>query len=369
MKAEHFQGDPLKADLLQAILRGDLKPGERLPPFRTLATRYKVSLNTVQRVVGTLVDDKVLETTQGRGTFVSTARRLSAATSFAVGLFVHTSGHFFGPLFDSLRETLAQHGAMPIVCDFSDEPLEYVRHTRLRELIDGKLRSFVVDGSIATNPALSNVFLAKRLQQWTDRIRDLTVINRWEHPQRVPGSYFLFDYQGAGMQIAQYLMGLGHRRIVLHTFGSPLAPGAYESDIHDGMIRFSNSCAHQGLRIEFCSQQHPLGLAEIASLFSASDRPTAVVAVTDYLARPWFDRLATLGLRVPQDVSIMGFYNTPHATEMPVPLTSVQLNTERLVLQVTHHIVAAHAATEPTREEQFIGASLVLRSSCAPAHR
>src|SRR5262249_43289989 len=156
------------------------------------------------------------------------------------------------------------------------------------------------------------------------RIRDLVVINRWEYEQRLLGSYFLFDYEGAGVQIAQYLYSLGHRLIAMNTYGNPIAPNAFEDDVIRGMRRFVKE-QPEPLRIEFFREPEEgkvlFDAERFKQVFTSPQRPTAVVVAADYMARPWFERLHDLGLRVPQDISLLGFYNTPHAASFPVGLT------------------------------------------------
>jgi GntR family transcriptional regulator len=57
-------------DLRRAITDGELRPGDRLPPERTLAERYGCSLITVRRALSELARERRLERTRGRGTFV-----------------------------------------------------------------------------------------------------------------------------------------------------------------------------------------------------------------------------------------------------------------------------------------------------------
>ncbi|GMV83010.1 MAG: LacI family transcriptional regulator [Planctomycetota bacterium] len=368
MKGDGFLGDPLKADLIQSIRTGDLKPGERIPPFRTLANRYKVSLNTVQRVIRELIEARVLNATQGRGTFVASATSLSGAADFAVGVFARTSGHFYGDIFSCLKEALSRHGAAVVVCDLEAEPMRYVRQLRLRELIHGEPGALIVDGMSGSNPYHGDLLLFEELRRHAKRIRDPVVINRWEHPERPDATYILFDYEDAGFQVGRYLHGLGHRNIAFHSFGRPLARGAYEEDVFRGLERF-NQEARGALRIDLLGPENKddgPGVQRMREAFARADRPTAVLVAADFLAEAWFRHLPAMGLRIPQDVSVVGFFDTPWSTDLPVPLTSVHLNIEKLALAAVNHIVGQRDAREVARENVKIGAALVLRESCVP---
>lgn len=60
---------------IKAMLEnGELVPGDRLPPERSLAEMFAVSRNTVREAIKSLAEQKILESRQGAGTFVREAR-------------------------------------------------------------------------------------------------------------------------------------------------------------------------------------------------------------------------------------------------------------------------------------------------------
>lgn len=65
------------------IDRGELSPGNKLPPERKLAELFNVSRNTVREAIRTLAEKNILESRQGAGTFVRESEAESFVTSFA----------------------------------------------------------------------------------------------------------------------------------------------------------------------------------------------------------------------------------------------------------------------------------------------
>jgi GntR family transcriptional regulator, arabinose operon transcriptional repressor len=370
MLSAGFSGDALREDLLKQIQTGRLRPGTRISSFRALAGQYNISLNTVQRVIGDLVDAKVLEAAHGRGTFVATAKELCAKTDAAVGIFARATGHFYGDMIDTLRNAFVQQGISPVIFDAHQERLELVCATRLKELIQGNPLTLIVDGSLGSSPVTGKPYLHQALMRYADQIKDLIVINRWDHPERPIGSYLLFDYFDAGVQIARYLYGMGHRRIVINTYGLPPLAGTSEDDIVRGIHSYLDQ--YKGL-IQIENFQVPMARApfdedRFLKLFTSGDRPTAIVTMADYLAEEWFTRLAPLNIKVPNDVSIVGFYNTPWVEKLPVRLTSMQMNIEKLVLHTINHVMRnRNNDGEVEHENLSVGASLVVRGSSGPA--
>ncbi len=75
----------LKSYLEGQILRGSLKPGERIPSERELEERFKISRSTIRQAIGDLINEGLLTRAQGRGTFVAHPRiqqHLGILTSF-----------------------------------------------------------------------------------------------------------------------------------------------------------------------------------------------------------------------------------------------------------------------------------------------
>lgn len=73
----------IKQVLADRIIRGDLHPGDQLPPVRQLALDLTVNVNTVQRALSTMIQDGIIVTQRGRGNFVTedatVVSRLTAA--------------------------------------------------------------------------------------------------------------------------------------------------------------------------------------------------------------------------------------------------------------------------------------------------
>jgi GntR family transcriptional regulator len=63
--------DQVAAEIRRAILEGEAKPGERLPPARDLAAEFGVNTNTVLRALRLLREEGLLEFRRGRGVTVA----------------------------------------------------------------------------------------------------------------------------------------------------------------------------------------------------------------------------------------------------------------------------------------------------------
>jgi GntR family transcriptional regulator len=73
--------EQVAAEIRRALVEGEAKPGERLPPAKDLAAVIGVNTNTVLRALRTLRDEGLLEFRRGRGITVTAAPEESALTT------------------------------------------------------------------------------------------------------------------------------------------------------------------------------------------------------------------------------------------------------------------------------------------------
>lgn len=71
-------GEQIRAEIRDAIARGETQPGESLPTVRQLAADLGINLNTVARAYRLLEADGLVTTIRGRGTVVRSAREFPA---------------------------------------------------------------------------------------------------------------------------------------------------------------------------------------------------------------------------------------------------------------------------------------------------
>lgn len=179
------------------------------------------------------------------------------------------------------------------------------------------------------------------------------------------------DWEQGAYQATRYLLDLRHRRIgVLRGVGS-------EAEIetgrrHDKMAGSERAMAEAGLSLDpryvriFPSR---LGDARAATfeLLDQEDRPTALVCHDDVLALGAFRAAAELGLRVPHDLSIVGFNDTEIGRFLPVALTTVGFEiapvARELVRLLIDRIEGRREASSARSTERL---RLIVRESTGP---
>ena len=192
----------------------------------------------------------------------------------------------------------------------SRKELEYIHR-----LIDRR-----VDGVIL-RPAhddVSNIYFS---EVW-ERGVPLVVIDR--ELSNVRCDFAGTDDEAGGRLAAEYLLSLGHRRL-----GQIAGPSAV-STAKDRRIGFEKAVAEFG-RSAACRTIEAPTFAnvkkEALQLMQSNPRPTAVFGVNDDAARDLFGVAATLGLRIPGDLSVVGFGDLPYGEYLLPSLTTFRQNT------------------------------------------
>ena len=179
----------------------------------------------------------------------------------------------------------------------------------------------------------------------------------------LPVSCVAVDNHTATIEVVQYLAGLGHREIATIT-GHLRTPVGLER-----LEGYLEGMKTKGLPVKPYYVENGDYSASSAwepakRLLSRRDRPTAIVAASDAMAITTIDVATRMGLRVPEDVSVIGFDDSPLAAFARVPLTSVWLPLSRigeLSVEIIHNALSGKSHHPVKR---LLGARLVERQSC-----
>ena len=138
----------------------------------------------------------------------------------------------------------------------------------------------------------------------------------------LPVSCVAIDNLGGAKQAVAYLVKLGHREIatiagkldaqagLARLDGYVVAMREHGLPVKDGYIQRGDYSAESGRRS-----------AEV--LLARRDRPTAIFVASDEMALAVIDTARRLRLRVPEDLSVVGFDDNPIGANAPIPLTTI----------------------------------------------
>ncbi|GAA5179912.1 LacI family DNA-binding transcriptional regulator [Rugosimonospora acidiphila] len=171
-----------------------------------------------------------------------------------------------------------------------------------------------------------------------------------------------------GLAATEHLVSLGHRRIGFIAGPRQLQCSrtrldGYRAGLEAAGIAVEDELIQQG---DF---YHESGFASAGRLLDLDDAPTAIFASSDQMAFGAYEAVRRRGLRVPDDVSVVGFDDLPEARWASPPLTTVRQPLSEMGTLAARTVLrlARGETIESLRFE--LATALVVRDSCAPLAR
>jgi LacI family transcriptional regulator len=286
--------------------------------LREVADAAGVSTSTVSRYLnGTLAlreetERRVIEAVDKIGYERHRRRPVQEETRLRViGLLLPEIGNqYFGALADAIVEAAERQGSAVIVGSTLNNAHKQGSYVELLTTLN--VDAILYIGNYASNKSLGAVAES-----------GLPVVVVDEHQDNVPAvdSVLADDYSGA-YQAASYLLSLGHRKIALATGPDRLhSVRERRRGFQDALINLGVDPSEQlDLSGSFSDE---FGASALTKIIAAKDRPTAVFAASDIIAVGIMGAARSLGVRIPEDLSIVGFDDIPAAEYLTPRLTTV----------------------------------------------
>jgi GntR family transcriptional regulator of arabinose operon len=309
-------------DLYSAIQSGLLQPGDRLPSEAQLGKRYKTSRITVAKAVNELYAQGLVTRRAGSGT-----RVLAPSGSH---------GHLFGALIPDFGHTEIFE---PICRGMMQHPVAKTHSLLWGHFIGGPTQQEKEAESLCHRyiaQKVSGVFFApleftphkdavnRRIVAALDRAGiKVVLLDRCFAPYPTRSRFDLvgIDNRQAGFLITQHLLRLGVTR---PTFVAK--PGS-ASTVFARIAGFREALLAHGLRLNennicFGDPEEPGFVRRLLKDF----KPEALVCANDLTAARTMVALADYGIRVPEEMRIVGNDDVKYASLLPVPLTTQHQN-------------------------------------------
>ncbi|MGW9112340.1 LacI family DNA-binding transcriptional regulator [Microbacterium sp. NPDC055683] len=343
-------------------MSADAVAGRSPATLEQVAARAGVSRSTVSRVVngGDRVSPEALESVQRaiaelRYVPNRAARSLASRQTQAIALVVpEDTTRFFGdPFFAAIvtgiNRRLSRSDHMLNLIIASDDPGD-------------KASTFLaggnVDGALVVSHHTSDTYI--------DRISASVPVVFGGRParERVDDYFVDVDNVAAGRVATEYLLSRGHRRIGTIT-GPPDMPAGV-----DRLTGFRDALAEAGIAPgpvadgDFTSVGGAAAMRRIVARVEAGEEPwpDALFVASDLMARGALEVLARTGRRVPHDLAIIGFDDSPVATSVSPPLTTIRQPSLEQGEAMADVLLARLAGRTPPRVT-ILPAELVVRDS------
>jgi len=335
--------------------RRSSKPKARMD-IHTVAKRANVSIATVSRTVNRVptvnpkLAKRVWDAIRELGYFPNTqARALGSGRSGLFGLIVsEITNPFFPELIQGFEDVAVESGFEILVSSTNYDPRRM--ELSIRRMIERKAEGVAIMTFGIEQPLYEQL-----------AARDIPLVMVDLGPDRPGVSLLKVDYYHGIRQGVQHLADLGHTQLAF--ISGP--PGLHSAESR--VTAFKRSIAECGIAFEadwLVAGDHTLegGIAAMDKLLKGVRRPTAVMCSNDMTALGVLHKAYRAGLRVPHDLSVIGFDDIQMAQVMIPPLTSIRMS--RLELAKTA-VAALRARVEGMAydREYRIETQLVVRES------
>lgn len=277
------------------------------------------------------------------------ARAMKSGKSRIIGLVVaYLENYFYPEMVERLSVELQKVGYHVLIF------LAPVNVDNVDKVVS-EIMDYQVDGIVLASVSLSSD-LAKRCQSTGIPV---VLFNRG-HADKNLCSVTSDNYAG-GKALADYLCSLGHQRIAYIAGFS----GATTQIDREAGFRAGLAAAGQELfaRAEG-NFDYRTAQAAAREIFATSRRPDAVFVANDHMAFAVMDVLRfELGLKVPEDVSVVGFDDVPPAAWPAYNLTSFRQRVEQMVAETVTMLMARIEGDDTGSPHVVLGGELVIRGS------
>jgi DNA-binding LacI/PurR family transcriptional regulator len=327
--------------------------------IKDIAKMAGVAHSTVSRalrnnpVVNRKTTEKIQRIARETGYRTSAAARsLVTRRSDTIGVVVtNIADPFVAGVVSGIEETADQHGLSVFLANSNAEPEREVR-------VACKFEERRVDGIIVTASRVGAQYVSLLTQMQVP----IVLLNN-QHPSRFAHSVMIANVQ-ASLSATRHLIALGHRRI------------AYLGDCQGYQ---SDAERHAGYRRALKERRLPFDPnlvvhgdgkpegAEIAisELFALPEPPTAIFCYNDMTALGAMLWIRNRGLRIPEDISIVGFDDLYISQYLDPPLTTVRQPMRQMGRMAMETLLQIFAGAESGHDIRVPG-ELIVRKSTAP---
>jgi GntR family transcriptional regulator, arabinose operon transcriptional repressor len=349
----------LRYHTIREAIRRDLEtrrfsPGERLPSDAELAVRFDASRLTVIRALRELETEGLVHRRAGSGTFVRNAP--AAATTHTFGILMPDLGD--GEVFEPIARGIARAG-------------ETLHHRMLwgnapasgqqKEQYADELCHYFIDRKVS-GVFFAPVELTAHQNDINRRIAaDLTaagipvvLVDRCvlPYPERSHHDLAGIDNHRAGYRMTTHLIEAGCRAIAF-----AYRPGSAPT-VDARMAGYRCALRQQGLTELPLSTETPL------REFVEQHRPDGIVCANDLTAARLMHDLLKMGIRIPEDIRMVGINDVKYAGFLPVPLTTLRQPCHEIGAAAMTLMLERQAAPDAPVRDILLDCELVVRQSC-----
>ncbi|MEC1620513.1 arabinose utilization transcriptional regulator AraR [Bacillus mojavensis] len=349
----------IKEEISSWINQGKILPDQKIPTENELMQQFGVSRHTIRKAIGDLVSQGLLYSVQGGGTFVASRSAKSALHSNkTIGvLTTYISDYIFPSIIRGIESYLSEQGYSMLLTSTNNNPDNERRG--LENLLSQHIDGLIVE---PTKSALQTPNIGYYLNLEKNGI-PFAMINA-SYAELAAPSFTLDDVKG-GMMAAEHLLSLGHTHMM----------GIFKADDTQGVKRMNGFIqAHRehelfpspDMIVTFTTEEKESKLLEKVKETlekNSKNMPTAILCYNDEIALKVIDMLREMDIKVPEDISIVGYDDSHFAQISEVKLTSVKHPKSVLGKAAAKYVIDCLEHKKPKQEDVVFEPELIIRQS------
>lgn len=284
------------------------------------------------------------------------ARSLITKKTSMIGVVVPgITNLFFPTIVESIEENIKTRGYNISLSNSEGEA------NKERDVVE-QIISRQVDGIIVIDPRYEN--LNNSFYDNTNKKVPVVIINGF--PSGTKCNFVSYDEEVGTREAFNYLLELGHRRIAFirghKSFSYDIKERIYSEIIKEHGLDYSRIVdVGRGNSIEVVDNTQKM----IENVLVKEEKPTAVFACNDLMAVGVLNACSRLGIKVPEDISVIGCDNTLIANISNPKLTSVDLDMREIGIRAAEELVNIIENRDRSRSKIIMDTRLVIRDSCS----
>lgn len=305
----------LKEVLKKRIIDRELKPHDFLPSDNELKEEFELSIVTIKRALDELEKENIIYRKQGKGTFVSNIPTLSNIAEKTLGFIFYKEretfslNEYYAELFENVQKFVLKRNHNIFFFSVLDS-----NKMTLSEMIkSGEIRGALLIGT-----------------EYLDGIDDNLPIVVLDLPSKRYDCVIANNIEGAS-SATKYLISLGHEKIGYISWLKDL-PNCYWSNSLERIKGYKEALEDNGIEFDEKLIKGILGESQIDSIVDEfiNSNVTAILTFTDNIGVITQKKILLKGLRVPDDISVVGFGDTSLTRYSTPTLSSVRIDRESI---------------------------------------
>jgi GntR family transcriptional regulator of arabinose operon len=347
----------VKDYVLAQIENNEISQDDRIPSESEFAKMLDVSSITVRKALTDLVNEGVIYRIRGKGSFVanqnaSAVKASSNLIAFIIsGIEINDSSYL--RIMKGVQSFLGKNDCK-LMIEFVENNFEQERELVLR-LIQSEIRGLLVYSS---DPDAAKGYLDEV------RRRSIPVVMLDRFPSGYPVNSVACNNHDGAYEAVEYLIGQGHRRIGFAAYDFYLSPeieryNGYRSAMSNASLPLEDDRIYLNKELDYRKLAAQIRDGEVTALFCANDKRALEV----------LEKLTAEGIRIPEQLSLMGFDDFEGSKFAKVSLSTVRQHFDALGYEAAKLLFEIRDAHSHGYKKILLPTDLVIRETVAPPMR